>query len=80
MKRVVTVLITVLALFMAATVVIAVWQEDLGWGWWWAVPLGGGFVLLIIGFRLIIQRLEEANRRRDAELDRLEGKDPSAPA
>lgn len=40
-----------LSLFTAATVVVAVWQEDFNWGWWWAVPVGGGFLLLIIGFR-----------------------------
>lgn len=59
-RRLVTILVIVLALFMAATVAVALWQEEMGWGWWWAVPVGGGFVALMIGFRLLVQRSQEA--------------------
>jgi hypothetical protein len=52
--------------------VVAVWQERLGWGWWWAVPVGGGFVALVIGFRVVVQRSQEAAERADRELDQLD--------
>ena len=45
--------------------IVAVWQDDIGWGWWWAVPVGGSFVLAILGFRLLVQRAQEAERRED---------------
>ena len=35
-RRLVTTLVVGLVLFMVATVAIAIWQEDIGWGWWWA--------------------------------------------
>ena len=63
----VTALSVLIGVFMIGTVVVAVWQEDLGWGWWWAVPVGGGFVLAILGFRLLVQRAQEAERREDIE-------------
>ena len=68
-KRLTTILVVLLAIFMVATVIIAIWQGPMGWGWWWTLPLGGGFVLVVLGFRLVIQKMEEENRRRDAELD-----------
>lgn len=72
MRWLVVTLVTLLSVFMVATVVIAVWQESIGWGWWWAIPLGAVFVLAVIGFRLVIQRADERARLRDAELDLLE--------
>lgn len=63
------VLIGALAAFMVATVGVALWQEDMGWGWWWAVPVGGGFVLLIVAARLLVQRAQEAAERADREAD-----------
>ncbi|HMQ64906.1 MAG TPA: hypothetical protein PJ992_01340 [Arachnia sp.] len=68
-KRLMTILVSILVVFMVATVVVAVWQERLGWGWWWAVPVGGGFVALVIGFRVLVQRSQEAAERADRELD-----------
>ena len=68
-KRLMTILVSILVVFMIATVVVAVWQERLGWGWWWAVPVGGGFVALVIGFRVLVQRSQEAAERADRELD-----------
>lgn len=64
-----TILVSILVVFMIATVVVAVWQERLVWGWWWAVPVGGGFVALVIGFRVLVQRSQEAAERADRELD-----------
>lgn len=72
MKKIVVPLVTLLVIFMIATVVIAVWQESLGWGWWWVVPVGGGFVLLVMGFRVVLQLADDRAQRLDAELDRLE--------
>lgn len=66
-------LVALIALFMLATVFIAVFQGAIGWGWWWAVPVGAGFVLAIIVFRLLIQRADQRAKEIDAELDRLEG-------
>ncbi len=68
-KVLVRVLIPLLALFMLATVIIALAQDDIGWGWWWAVPIGGGFVIALIGFRLLVQRAAEEAERLDRELD-----------
>ncbi|MGA4508017.1 hypothetical protein ACQB6R_03175 [Propionibacteriaceae bacterium G1746] len=71
MKKTATVLVSLLACFMVATLAIAIWQPS-GWGPWWMVPLGFGFVTLIVGFRVLLQRAEDRTRRLDAELDRLE--------
>ncbi|MCG6567802.1 hypothetical protein [Tessaracoccus sp. ZS01] len=62
-------LIALITVFMIGTVIIAVTQESIGWGWWWAVPLGGAFMAVIVGFRLVIQRSQEAADRADAEYD-----------
>ena len=70
-KRLVIVLVTLIAVFMVGTVVVALWQEDFNWGWWWAVPLGGVFVLVVLGFRVLVQRSQEAADRADDEADRL---------
>lgn len=70
-KRLVIVLVTLIAVFMVGTVVVALWQEDFNWGWWWAVPVGGVFLLAIIGFRVLVQRSQEAADRADDEADRL---------
>ena len=70
-KRLVIVLVTLFAVFMVGTVVVALWQEDFNWGWWWAVPVGGVFLLAIIGFRVLVQRSQEAADRADDEADRL---------
>ncbi|MBO1031048.1 hypothetical protein IPV09_06825 [Tessaracoccus sp. SD287] len=72
MNRIVVTLVTLLSLFMIATVIIAVWQQSLGWGWWWVVPLGAGFVALVIVFRVLMQRADDRAQLLDAELDRLE--------
>ncbi|AQP46247.1 hypothetical protein BW730_00305 [Tessaracoccus aquimaris] len=68
-RRLVVTLVTLLSLFMVATVVVAIWQEDFNWGWWWTVPVGGGFLLLIIGFRVLVQRSQEAAERADLLAD-----------
>lgn len=68
-RRLVWSLTALIVVFMIGTLVVAIWQEDLGWGWWWAVPVGGGFVLAILGFRVLVQRAQEAERREDAEDD-----------
>ncbi len=60
---------SLLSLFMVGTVVIALLQDDVAWGWWWVVPIGGVFVLMIIGFRILVQRSAEAAERLDRELD-----------
>lgn len=68
-RRLVVTLVTLLSLFMVATVVVAIWQEDFNWGWWWTVPVGAGFLLVIIGFRILVQRSQEAAERADREAD-----------
>ncbi|RMB58165.1 hypothetical protein [Tessaracoccus antarcticus] len=68
-KALVTLVVTLMSLFMVGTVVIALMQDDIEWGWWWAVPIGGVFVLAIIGFRVLVQRSAEAAERLDRELD-----------
>ena len=68
-KRLVIALVAMLVIFMVGTVVIAMGQDDFEWGWWWAVPLGGLFVLAIIGFRVLVQRSQEAAERADREAD-----------
>ena len=60
-------LVAMIAVFMTGTVVVALGQEDIGWGWWWAVPVGGLFLLAVIGFRVLVQRSQEAAERADAE-------------
>lgn len=66
-KRLVIALLAMIVIFMTGTVVIALGQDDFHWGWWWAVPLGGFFVLAIIGFRVLVQRSQEAAERADRE-------------
>ncbi len=68
-KVLLRILVPLLFLFMLATVIIALIQDDVDWGWWWAVPIGGGFVIAIIGFRLLVQRAAEEAERLDRELD-----------
>lgn len=67
LKPAIVALVALIVVFMIATVVIALTQEDIGWGWWWAVPLGGGFIAAIVGFRVLIQRAQEAADRADRE-------------
>ena len=67
-NRLVVVLVSLIAVFMVGTVVIALTQEDLNWGWWWAVPVGGVFLLAIAGFRVLVQRSQEAAERADREV------------
>lgn len=66
-KRLVTAVVVLIVVFMAATLVVALWQENIGWGWWWAVPVGGVFLLAIVGFRVLVQRSQEAAERADRE-------------
>lgn len=68
-RRLVGALTALIVVFMIGTIIVAVWQESIGWGWWWAVPVGGGFLLAILGFRVLVQRAQEAERREDAEDD-----------
>ena len=70
-NKLVGVVVALIAVFMVATVLVALWQEEMGWGWWWAVPVGGVFLLAIIGFRVLVQRSQEAADRADDEADRL---------
>lgn len=71
-RALLSVAVTLLTLFMVATVVIALTLDDVEWGWWWTVPIGGMFVLVIIGFRVLVQRSAEASERLDRELDAQE--------
>jgi len=68
-KTLVRILVPLLAVFMLATVVIALLQDEFEWSWWISVPIGGGFVIAIIGFRLLVQRAAEEAERLDRELD-----------
>jgi len=68
-KTLVRILVPLLAVFMLATVVIALLQDEFEWSWWFSVPIGGGFVIAIIGFRLLVQRAAEEAERLDRELD-----------
>lgn len=61
-----------IVVFMTATLAIALFQEDLGWGWWWVVPIGFIFVAAVIGFRLLVQYSHEAAERADREADAAE--------
>lgn len=60
-----------LVVFMAATVVIALVQDDVAWGWWWVAPIAGVFVVVVLALRLAVQRSVEAAERAD----RLAGDD-----
>lgn len=73
LKPVVVALIVLIVVFMIGTVAIAITQGNIGWGWWWAVPLGGFFILAIIGFRVLVQRSQEAADRADREFDEAQG-------
>lgn len=64
-RRLVFAVIALIVVFMLTTLVIALGQDNFTWGWWWAVPLGGLFVLLIVGFRMLVQRSQEAAERAD---------------
>ena len=68
-KVLVRILVPVLAVFMLFTVVVALLQDEFEWSWWFSVPIGGGFVVAIIGFRLLVQRAAEEAERLDRELD-----------
>ncbi len=68
-QTLVRILVPLLAVFMLATVVIALLQDEFEWSWWFSVPIGGGFVMAIIGFRLLVQRAGEEAERLDRELD-----------
>lgn len=57
---------------MVATVFLAIFQDSIGWGWWWALPVGGGFVLAIVAFRILAQHVEESTKQLDLELDASE--------
>lgn len=61
-----------IVVFMAGTVVIALFQEDMGWGWWWVVPIGVVFVVAVIGFRVAVQHSHEAAERADREAEAAE--------
>ena len=67
MRRLAGALVALLAVFMVATVVVAIAQDDMGWGWWWAVPVGGGFLAAVLGFRILVQRAQDAADRDDAD-------------
>ena len=68
-KALVTLAVTLMSVFMVGTVVIAFIQDDVDWGWWWAVPIGGMFVVMTIVFRVLVQRSAEAAERLDRDLD-----------
>lgn len=78
LKPLVVALVALIAVFMIGTVAIAITQDNIGWGWWWAVPLGGFFILAIIGFRVLVQRSQEAADRADREFDEAQGERPPA--
>lgn len=61
-----------IVVFMSATLAIALFQEDMNWGWWWVVPIGVFFVVATIGFRVLVQRSHEAAERADREADEAE--------
>lgn len=64
--------------FMVFVTIIAIVQEDVGWGWWWAVPLTAGFFVVATGFRLLVQRADEAAGRADRALDEAERRDETS--
>ena len=69
MRALVLSLVGVIVVFMTATLVIALTQEQLDWGWWWAVPMAGFFLVAIIGFRILVQKAAEAAEREDRRAD-----------
>ena len=71
-KGLVVTAITIMVVFMLASTVIAVAQEDLDWGWWWAVPASGVFFALMLAFRFMVHLSAEAADRADREADMLE--------
>lgn len=68
-KPLVISLVVLIVVFMVGTLVIALTQEDIGWGWWWVVPVSGVFLLAIIGFRVAVQRSVEAAERADRQTE-----------
>lgn len=72
MNRLFGVFVAFLALVMVGTVALALGQGTLGWGWWWVVPLAGGIILAVLGFRLLLQRALERQDAEDRRLDALE--------
>lgn len=73
-RRVMVPFVIFLAIVMVGTVVIALAQDAIGWGWWWVVPMAGGIILTIGVFRLLVQRALEKQDALDRELD---AKDPT---
>lgn len=72
MKRIVIPFGIFLATVLVGTVVIAIAQDAIGWGWWWVVPMSGGIILTILMFRLLVQRALERQNAEDRRLDELE--------
>ena len=68
-RRLVVSAIVFMVSFMLATLVIALFQEDMNWGWLWVLPLCGGFVIALIGFRVAVQKSVEAADRAGREAD-----------
>ena len=68
-RRVMVPFVVFLAIVMVGTVVIALAQDAIGWGWWWVVPMAGGIILTIGAFRLLVQRALEKQDALDRELD-----------
>lgn len=69
-----------LVVFMVGSTIVAVVQDIVGWGWWWAVPASGIFVVLVLMFRILIHFSAEAADRADRELDALEAAEAAARA
>ena len=61
-----------LTVVMVGLTVIALVQEDVDWGWWWVVPIAGGIILAVLGFRIMVHLATEAAERADRELDDAE--------
>lgn len=61
-----------LIVYMVATVALAVFQGSMPWRWWWTVPVGGGFIVIAMAFRILVQRSVEAAERADREADAAE--------
>lgn len=68
-RRIMVPFVIFLAIVMVGTVVIALAQDAIGWGWWWVVPMAGGIILTIGVFRLLVQRAVERQEALDRELD-----------
>lgn len=77
-KRLMTGFVIFLCLVGVGTVVIALTQDAIGWGWWWVVPLSAGIIVTILGFRLLIQRAVERQEAEDRRLDALEAQHPES--